>query len=190
MGLIKVNGSVAWGDAPKRGPANADPPQVLLYEDGRVALKYYATRLLALTCLSEPEILDRIRAAAEALQVPPDIPWTQEDAETLLEAGGMPPAPTHVQVAPLSGEPTYLVRAAEPGAKAARLLSYAKGSTRPTLRMLQYLRSKGVKIPPGTCLIAPVKLVETEGRLVLAILLRLSKSRGLHEVESEEDTAS
>lgn len=183
---MKVNGSVAWGETSRRGRLNADPPEVLIYADGRAVFKYYATRFLALTTVNDPEILEKVRSAAERLAASPDAPWTQEDAESLLEAGGMPPAPSHAQVAPLPGQSLLLVRAATPKAKNVRTLSYAHGSVRPILSIRHHLKKEGIKVPPGTCLKVPVKLMEDEGNLVLAVLWRHSEARSLQEVDKED----
>lgn len=187
MGLNKVDGSVPWEEARQEVRMNAAPPEVMLYENNRITFKYYATRFLALTALTDPAILDRVRNGAEALETPPDGIWTQADAELLLEAGGMPPAPSHVQVAQLPGQSILVMRAALPGARNARKLSYATGSIRPNVSVLRELRAAGQKVPAGTCLEVPVKLMEDEHGLLLALLLRNSRSRSLQEVNREDD---
>lgn len=190
MSLGKVPGPIPWGEESKTGPSNADDPTVVVYEDGRLIFKYYATRFLGLTAATDPETVKRVQQAAGTLSTDPQAPWTKADAEVVLEAGGVMPAPSHAQVAPHPVQPLLLIRAALPGDKGIRTLSYARRSTRPSLSALRYLKPAGIKVPPGTRLEMPVKLMEDEeGRLVVAVLLDRSVARPLDEVDGERTGA-
>ncbi|MFZ5824590.1 MAG: hypothetical protein ACOY94_09705 [Bacillota bacterium] len=190
MTLGKVQGVIPWGEEPDSGRLNADDPMVVVYEDGRMLFKHYAARLLALTAAYDPEIVKRVQEAAAARNVGPEGTWSKLDAEAVLKAGGTMPAPTHAQVAPHPVQPLLLVRAARQGDKGIRTLSYPARSARPSLAALRYLKQVGIKVPSGTRLELPVKLMEDEeGRLMVAVLFDRSVSRTLDEVDRESTGA-
>lgn len=185
MSLMKITGlqQVSVPDQDHR--QNADAPEMLIYHPAAAKFKYYAKQLLALTSLTDPAALEKIREAAEAIETADHENWTQGDAEIILSAVGVPPAPSHVVVTHVSGHAMVLIRAAPHGAKKARPLRYQTRSTRPAISLLSVLRAEKMAIPPGTCMEVPVKLVEDEQGLALALMLRKQRTRPIAEGDRE-----
>jgi hypothetical protein len=185
MGLMKIAGLMQVDAQDRDYRMTTDPPEVLVYAPAKLSLKHYAARLLALTAVKDPDALQKIREAAEKIETPDDQDWTQWDAQTILAAAGTPPAPSHVVVRRVPGHSMVLLRAATPETKKAVRLGYTK-SRRPGISILSELRAEGITVPEGNCMEVPVKLVEDEEGLVLAVLLRRQRTRGLTEVEKQE----
>lgn len=160
---------------------NVAPPEVQIYHDGRVLLKSLASQLLALTSLSDPALLEKVQNAAEKIQTPDDKSWTATDARIILDAVGVPPAPGHARPEVVPGHGLLLLRAVSDSTRGARPIRYTK--KQPSMSLLRELRNEGIVIAEGTCMEVPVKLVEGESGLELALLLRRQRTRSLAEVQ-------
>lgn len=165
---------------------NVGPPEVVIQADGTTNLKRYAAQLLALTALTDPALVDKVREAAEKIPTPESENWNQHDARLILDSVGAPPAPSHVQVARVPGHALLLLRAVAAGSKGARAVRYAR--TRASLSMLRELRAESVAVAEGTCLEVPVKLVEGKEGLMLALFLRRQRTRTIAEMERQEQS--
>jgi hypothetical protein len=185
MGLLKVSGLPQTDAQDRDYRQSTDPPEVLIYNPALVAFKHYALQLLALTGLTDEEAIQKVLAAAEKIETPEDQNWTQWDAQAILAAVGTPPVPSHVVVRRVPGHAMLLMRAAGPETKKARALRYNK-SRRAGISVLSELRAEGMTVPEGSCMEVPVKLAQDEEGLVLAVLLRRQRTRGLTEAEKEQ----
>jgi hypothetical protein len=183
MGLMKVTG-LPVTVVEKDYRMHVDPPEVAVQTDGTTIFKSYAAQLLSVTALTDPTLLDKVREAAEKITTPDEKPWTQDDARIILESVGVPPSPSLVQVQQVPGQGMLLLRSAAQGGKGIRKVRY-KGK-QPNVSLLRELRAENVTVAEGTCMEVPVKLVEGEEGLMLALFLRRQRTRQLSEVEGQE----
>lgn len=183
MGLIKVTGlPVVVVEQDYR--VHVDPPEVTVRTDGATSFKSYAAQLLALTALTDSTLLDKIREAAEKITTPDEEPWTQDDARIILEAAGVPPSPSLVRAQRVPGRGMLLLGAAAQAGKGIRKVRYNR--KQPIVSLLRELRAENVTVAEGTCMEVPVKLVESEEGLMLALFLRRQRTRQLSEAERQE----
>ena len=183
MGLKKVASSKAV-DLNKVVHPAVDSPSVLLYRPAHMQLKYLALRLLGITSFTSDGQLAAVHEAAATISDSDDVDWTVADAMQILNAVGAFPAPTHLKVWPLEGEGIVLCRAVQPGTTAAAALNYSKG--RPRISILAAAAPEGIRVPKGMALDVPVKLVDDQGALALALYLRRGKLREITEVKEEK----
>lgn len=186
MGLKKVKGAEEV-DLNKHVSRAVDVPSVLIYHPGLLQMKSLAMGLLGITALTSEEHIAAVHEAAASAPEADDVEWSQEDALGIIRAVGSLPAPTHFKLSRLKGQGTLLMRAVSSDVRGARKLSY--GGRSPRTSILGAMTKEGVLVPEGKKMMVPVKLVEDEGTLALALYLRRGKLRDLEQV-TEEATAT
>ncbi len=184
MALPKISGMTQVPASDEKRQL-ADAPSISIYADRRARMKHYALAFLAITGLTSPELIEKVRQAAEQLPDSSDQPWTQEDADRIVAAVGAPPPPSHVLVTRLEGRSTLVFRWAMEGAPGVRKLTYSKKSAQPSVTVHKILKDEGITIPAGMCLEVPVQLGEDEKGLVIVANLSRRRLRSTAEVEAQ-----
>ena len=186
MGLKKVKGAEEV-DLNRR-VSQADPPSVLIYSPALLQMKSLAVGLFGVTALTSAEHIAAVHEAAAAAPEADEVEWSQEDALNIMRAVGFFPAPTHFKLKRLKGQGTLLMRAVTPDTPGARKMKY--GGRTPRVSILAVMQQEGILVPKDQAMDVPVKLVEDEGTLALAIYVRRGKLRDLTEIAEETSTAA
>lgn len=186
MGLKKVASAKAVSLTKTVHPA-VDPPSVVLNSPAYMQVKSLALRLLGVTAFTSAEQIAAVHEAAAGISESDEVDWTVADAMQILQAVGSFPAPTHLKVWPLKGEGVVLCRAVLPDDPEAAKLSYSKG--RPRISINAAVSAQGISVPKGMAMGVPVKLVDDQGALALALYLRRGKLREITEEKEEEAPA-
>lgn len=186
MGLKKVKGAEEV-DMSQR-VSQADPPSVRIYDPALLQMKSLAVSLLGITALTAAEHIAAVHEAAAAAPEADEVEWSQEDAMNIMKAVGFLPAPTHFKLKRLKGQGTLLMRAVTPDTPGARKMKY--GGRTPRISILTAMKKEGILVPKDQAMDVPVKLVEDEGTLALALYLRRGKLRDRTEIKEEASTAT
>lgn len=177
MGLKRVQGTKRRVAAHTGRQTNAKDPMLLISADGISQLNVCCREMLALTAITDQELLDQVVAAAESVQ--DSDKWTKEHVAALCQKVGPMAHPAAVEVEPLEGEGAWLLRAVTVMGPNVSALGYRRGSGRPYFNALPFLKGESFKIPKGMCLEVPVALVLDEGQLKVEAKLLHGKERSV-----------